>query len=93
MGLEFLDNKDLRSIESGEAGRLREATVLRPNASGHDARFLALRHPDATQWKSKLMDANLITDARDDVLRIGFGLYQDEADIGAFCAGAAKALG
>lgn len=81
------------AVESGEAGRLREATILRPNASGHDARFLALRHPDAVQWKSKLMDADLITDARDDVLRIGFGLYQDEADLGAFCVGAAKALG
>ena len=88
-----LRTKMAAAIESGEAGRLREVTILRPNASGHDARFLALRHPDAVQWKSKLMDADLITDARDDVLRIGFGLYQDEADLGAFCVGAAKALG
>jgi hypothetical protein len=38
------------------------------------------------------MATNIITDARDDVLRIGFGLYQDEDDVPAFCAGAAKAL-
>jgi selenocysteine lyase/cysteine desulfurase len=80
------------AIESGEAGRLREATILRPNANGHEARFLALRHPDAVQWKAELMAANLITDARDDVLRIGFGLYQDEDDVSAFCAGAARVL-
>ncbi|MGQ0531525.1 MAG: class V aminotransferase [Caulobacteraceae bacterium] len=80
------------AIEAGEAGRLREATLLRPNARGPNARFIALRHPDAVQWKAKLMVANLITDARDDVLRIGFGLYQDEDDVRAFCAGVRTAL-
>jgi hypothetical protein len=80
------------AIESGEAGRLREAVLLRPNASGPDGRFIALRHADAVPWKAKLMEANLITDARDDVLRIGFGLYQDEDDVAAFCAGAKKVL-
>jgi selenocysteine lyase/cysteine desulfurase len=79
-------------ITNGEAGILREAEVLRPNASGHQARFLALRHPKAVEWKSRLMAANLITDARDDILRIGFGLYQDAPDVPAFCAAAAKAL-
>jgi selenocysteine lyase/cysteine desulfurase len=81
------------AIESGEAGRLREAVLLRPNTSGPDGRFIALRHADAVPWKSKLMAANLITDARDDVLRIGFGLYQDEDDVRAFCKGAQKVLG
>jgi selenocysteine lyase/cysteine desulfurase len=38
------------------------------------------------------MAANIITDARDDVLRIGLGLYHDEADIPAFCAAAKAAL-
>lgn len=80
------------AIEAGDAGRLRDATLLRPNASGPNARFIALRHPDAVQWKAALMAANLITDARDDVLRIGFGLYQDEEDVRAFCAGAKRVL-
>jgi selenocysteine lyase/cysteine desulfurase len=78
-------------IACGEAGVLGEATLLRPNASGPDARFLALRHPNATAWKAALFDHNVITDARDDVLRIGLGLYHDEEDLAAFCK-AAKAL-
>lgn len=79
-------------IEAGAAGVLREAEILRPNAEAPDARFIALRHPDAVAWKSALMAADIITDARDDVLRIGFGLYQDEEDVPAFCAGAKAAL-
>ncbi len=80
-------------IAAGQAGVLREAELLRPNAEAPQARFLALRHPNATEWKAKLMAANLITDARDDILRIGFGLYQDEDDVPAFCAGAKRVLG
>ncbi len=81
------------AITAGEAGALREAELLRPNAQGWQARFIALRHSNATAWKAKLMDANIITDARDDVLRIGLGLYHDAADIPAFCAAAKAALG
>lgn len=82
------------AIASGEAGAtLRKAEVLHPNASGPQARFLSLRHPDAVQWKSALMANNIITDARDDILRIGFGLYQDQSDVPAFCAGAKRVLG
>jgi selenocysteine lyase/cysteine desulfurase len=81
------------AIESGEAGVLREAELLKPNASDPQSRFISLRDPRAAGWKARLFDANIITDARDDVLRIGLGLYHDEEDIGAFCAGVAKALG
>lgn len=81
------------AIEAGEAGVLREAQILRPNAQAPNARFVALRHPKATHWKARLMAANIITDARDDVLRIGLGLYHDEDDIPAFCAAAKRALG
>lgn len=80
-------------IEAGEAGVLREAQILHPNARGPNARFICLRHPKATQWKAALMAQNIITDARDDVLRIGLGLYHDEADIPAFCAAAKRVLG
>lgn len=82
------------AIASGEAGAtLRKAEVLKPNAAGPQARFLSLRHPDAVSWKSALMAANVITDARDDILRIGFGLYQDQADVSAFCDVARRVLG
>ncbi len=81
------------AIEAGEAGALREALLLRPNASAPNARFIALRHADAVEWKAKLMAANIVTDARDDVLRIGLGLYHDPDDIPAFCARVRTVLG
>lgn len=89
---ERLRDTMLAAIEQGEAGILSEAEILRPNAAGPNARFLALRHRDATQWKARLMAANVITDARDDVLRIGFGVYQDEDDVPAFLQAAKAAL-
>lgn len=81
------------AIAAGKAGKLSAAELLRPNATPPNARFVALRHRDAVNWKNALMAANIVTDARDDVLRIGLGLYHDEADIPAFCAAAQKALG
>jgi selenocysteine lyase/cysteine desulfurase len=83
----------IAAIEAGEAGLLREAEVMKPNAHGSQARFIALRDARAVPWKAQLMDAGVITDARDDVLRIGLGLYHDEEDMSAFCAAVAKALG
>lgn len=82
------------AIENGEAGAaLRDADLLKPNAVGPQARFVSLRHPKAVEWKSTLITNNVITDARDDILRIGVALYHDEADVGAFCAAVAKVLG
>lgn len=87
-----LREKLMAMIASGEAGRLREAEILAPNTTGPHARFLALRHPDATHWKLALMARDVITDARDDVLRVGFGLYHDEADVDALCIAIAATL-
>jgi selenocysteine lyase/cysteine desulfurase len=80
------------AIESGACGPLREAELLRPNATGPQARFISLRDARAVAWKNALMDKNIITDARDDVLRIGLGLYHDEADVAPFCEAVARAL-
>ena len=55
------------------------------------ARFLALRHPDAAAWRARLLEADVVADVRDDVIRFGFGLYQDEADVEGLIA-AARAL-
>jgi selenocysteine lyase/cysteine desulfurase len=79
-------------IARGDAGALAEAELLRPNAAGPEARFLALRHSKATDWKAALFERDVTTDARDDVLRIGIGLYHDEEDLAAFCATAKQAL-
>lgn len=80
------------AIEAGACGPLREAEMLRPNAIGPQARFISLRDTRATQWKAALMAKNIITDARDDVLRIGLGLYHDEADVAPFCEAVKKIL-
>ncbi|MGE5561796.1 MAG: aminotransferase class V-fold PLP-dependent enzyme [Bacillota bacterium] len=55
--------------------------LLNPLGAGRHARFLAFRHPDAQRWYAALKARNCITDVRGDVLRIGFAIYQDEADV------------
>ncbi len=83
----------LSRIRDGQAGALAKADILEPNAEGPRARFVALRHAEATQWKAALLDANVVTDARDDVLRIGLGLYHDPDDVEALCAAVRRVLG
>jgi selenocysteine lyase/cysteine desulfurase len=83
----------IAGIAEGKAGVLREAALLRPNAEEPRARYIALRDARATEWKSKLMESAIITDARGDVLRIGLGLYHDASDVDAFCRKTAHVLG
>ena len=71
------------ALAAGECGRLDQAEVLNPlvdDGRSH-ARFLALRHKDAQTWKARLLDEGVVTDVRDQVIRFGFGLYQDAADV------------
>lgn len=73
-------------LQSGFLGavprsRLAEAELLNPLNGKPHARFLAFRSPNAQRWHQELMDRNCITDVRGDVLRIGFAIYHDEADI------------
>jgi selenocysteine lyase/cysteine desulfurase len=60
------------------AGLPVEAELLNP---GSPARFVALRSPKAAAWKEALDARDVIVDVRGDVLRIGFGLYQDARDV------------
>jgi selenocysteine lyase/cysteine desulfurase len=57
------------------------AELLNPPDGARHARFLAFRSPDAQLWYAKLKTQDCITDVRGDVLRIGFGVYQDESDV------------
>ena len=57
------------------------AELLNPLDGDPHARFLAFRHADAQRWYTDLKAQNCITDVRGDVLRIGFGVYQDEGDV------------
>lgn len=71
------------ALAAGDCGRLGEAVILNPvtGDGGPRARFLALRHRDAQAWRARLLETNVITDVRDDVIRFGFGLYQDADDV------------
>jgi selenocysteine lyase/cysteine desulfurase len=60
---------------------LAHAELLDPLNDGPHARFLAFRSPHAQRWYGDLMARNCITDVRGNVLRIGFGIYQDQADV------------
>jgi selenocysteine lyase/cysteine desulfurase len=60
---------------------LDEAQLLNPLDGRPHARFLAFRSPNAQRWYAGLKAQNCITDVRGDVLRIGFGIYQNENDV------------
>ncbi len=68
---------------AGLRGPLADAQLLNPTVHEVQARFLAYRHPLAAQWQAALIERNVITDVRGDVLRIGFGLYQTARDVDA----------
>jgi selenocysteine lyase/cysteine desulfurase len=63
------------------ANPLAGAELLNPLDGKPHARFLAFRSPNAQRWYSELKEQNIITDVRGDVLRIGFGIYQNEGDV------------
>jgi selenocysteine lyase/cysteine desulfurase len=60
---------------------LADAELLDPLDRGPHARFLAFRSPRAADWYAQLKARNCITDVRGEVLRIGFGIYQDDEDV------------
>ena len=81
------------AVTAGEAGRLDRAEILNPVTEEITrARFLAFRHADAPAWRARLLAANVVTDVRDDTIRFGFGLYQDEADLERLIATCARVL-
>ena len=61
---------------------LDDVQLLNPLDGKPHARFLAFRSPQAQRWHGELNAQNCVTDVRGDVLRIGFGIYQDGADVG-----------
>ena len=59
---------------------LAESELLNPLKGKPHARFLAFKSPNAQDWQRALLEKSCITDVRGDVLRIGFGIYNDEED-------------
>lgn len=81
------------AVAGGEAGRLAAAGLLNPlTGEARRARFLAFRHADAPAWKGRLLEAGVVTDVRDDVIRFGFGLYQDLDDVERLITACKRAL-
>jgi selenocysteine lyase/cysteine desulfurase len=72
-----------RLVESLSQTPLSDAELLNPldRDTRPHARFLAFRNPSAQRWYEALLARNCVTDVRGDVLRIGFGIYQDESDV------------
>src|SRR6185369_1458623 len=60
---------------------LADAELLNPLGTETHARFLAFRSSDAQQWYAQLKAHDCLTDVRGDVIRVGFGIYQDERDV------------
>jgi len=79
-----------RLLERIAGTALQEAELLNPLDGAPHARFLAFRSAIAQRWCEELRARNCITDVRGDVLRIGLGLYHDEADIDRFASIAAQ---
>jgi selenocysteine lyase/cysteine desulfurase len=67
------------------------AERLDPPGPGPQARFVALRSPNAARWAQALAARDVVVDVRGDVLRIGLGLYHDPADVDALIARARAA--
>ena len=76
-----VENLQRRLLDSLGGTPLAEAELLNPLDGGPHARFLAFRSPHAQRWYAELKAQNCMTDVRGDVLRIGFGIYQDERDV------------
>lgn len=81
------------AVAAGTAGRLSDAELLNPvEGRGPRARFLAFRHPRAGAWQKALLAQGVVSDVRDDVIRFGFGPYQDEVDVQRLTAACGRAL-
>ncbi len=55
--------------------------LVAPADSPDRGNFLAYRSALAPAWQASLAAGGIVTDVRGDVLRVGFGLYHDVADV------------
>ena len=70
-----------RFLAAGHHPELLPPVPDEAGAVGERGHFLTFRLSDAAAVHAALHAADVITDYRDDRLRIGFGLYHDDADI------------
>ncbi|CAN7542746.1 aminotransferase class V-fold PLP-dependent enzyme [Bosea sp. LjRoot237] len=62
-------------------GVLAPENLVVPLSEPARGNFLTFRHADAALWHEKLKQAGITVDLRGDRLRVGFGLYQNAADV------------
>jgi kynureninase len=74
--LAALDRRPLRALSAD--------ALVTPRPLDRQGNFLAFRLPHAAELGARLREAGVDVDWRGDRLRIGFGVYQDEADVDAF---------
>ena len=79
------ESLDTAKISAYCDGLMQSFAAARPFA-GMEAlprapRFMGFRGAEAERWQAKLSAKGIVIDRRADVLRIGFGLYQDFEDV------------
>ncbi len=77
----FVADLQRQFLEAVGGTALAGTELLNPPEASPHARFLAFRSQSAQRWYEDLKRSNCITDVRGDVLRIGFGIYQDSDDV------------
>ncbi len=70
-----------RRLVSQLPATLRGDELVVPVDDPRRGQFLTFRRDDARELTARLKARRVITDAREDRFRIGFGVYQDEADV------------
>lgn len=79
-----LQERFLEQVSAGRAGPLCVDELMPGRSEVSGARrghFLTFRRSDAQALQRRLLAARVVTDARADRLRFGFGLYQRPADV------------
>lgn len=79
-----LQERFLGHVAAGQAGSLSVEQLVPGRGELPGARrgnFLTFRRDDAGAMRKRLAEARIVTDARDDRLRFGFGLYHRAEDV------------
>ncbi len=80
MQVRELQRELLDALDARNHPVLHRRNLLAPSSTTR-GNFLGFRHPLAIQTQKQLAQAQVLTDARGEWLRIGFGLYHDTSDI------------
>ncbi len=78
-----LQRRFVDGLERLSAAAVRRGQLVVPLEDERRGQFLTFRTAAARDVTAQLKAAHVVTDARDDRLRLGFGPYQDEADVDA----------